>query len=351
MAREDTVMHRVHIEGLSRTIDVEEGETILAAALRAGVNYPAACESGTCSTCKSRLLSGEVRMLPHSPFALTAEEQGQGLVLACVSLPISDCVIANDELAGLPTPAVRTVAGRVIGLTDATHDIKRVLVEPMGNMFEFLAGQYSRLRLGTLPERDYSMANVPGQAPLEFHVRFTSGGTVSTYVHQSLRRGDGLSLQGPFGDAYLRLDAGGPILAVAGGSGLAPIRSIVGSALRAGVREEIRLYFGVRAERDVYLEAHFKDLARRYPNLRLVTALSEPSGRTARRRGFLADILREDLVDLRGWSAYLAGPPVMVETCEAALLSLGLARERCHADPFYDQSHRPSGTSVEGDAP
>jgi len=331
--------HHVRIAALGRTIEVVEGETILAAALRAGVNYPAACESGTCATCKSRLMAGEVRMLQHSPFALSAEERAQGLVLACVSLPLSDCVITHDDLAGLATPAVATMAGRVVGLSDATHDIKRIMVEPVGGTFEFLPGQFARLRFGTLPERDYSMASLPGEAPLEFHIRLIPGGAVSAYVHRTLRLGDIVSVHGPFGTAFLRPEPAGPILAVAGGSGLAPIRSIVGSALRAGITQDIHLYFGVRDERDLYLGDDFRILERRHPNLHFLPVLSQPSGQTIRRRGYLADILREDLRDLRGWIAYLAGPPVMVETCEAALFPLGLSRDCCHADPFYDQSH------------
>ena len=336
---------QVRIAGIGRTIEVDDGETILAAALRAGVNYPAACEQGTCATCKSRLLEGEVHLLQHSPFALSAEERAEGLVLACVSLPLSDCVITHNELVGFATPAVVTVAGRVVGLSDATHDIKRILVEPVGSAFEFLPGQFARLRFGTLPERDYSMASLPSKMPLEFYIRLTPGGAVSSYVHAAVRLGDMLSLHGPFGAAFLRPEPAGPILTVAGGSGLAPIRSIVECALRAGIRDDIHLYFGVRDERDLFLEEHFVALARRHPNLRFVVALSHPVGSSVRRQGFLADLLREDLGDVSGWTAYLAGPPVMVETCEAALFRLGLARDRCHADPFYYQSPGPDRTS------
>lgn len=337
-------MHRVHIAGLSRSVDVAEGETILAAALRLGINYPAACESGTCATCKSRLMAGEVRMLDHSPFALSAAERAQGLVLACVSLPLSDCVIAHDELASLTTPAVVNIAGRVVGISDATHDIKQIMVEPVG-AFEFLPGQFARLRFGTLPERDYSMASLPGETPLEFHIRLTPGGRISAHVHGTLRLGDVLGLHGPFGNAFLRPWPAGPVLAVAGGSGLAPIRSIVGSALRAGIRNEIHLYFGARDERDLYFIDQFTALARQHPNLHFVPALSHAAGRTDRRRGFLADVLRADLRDISGWTAYIAGPPIMVQTCEAALFSIGILREHCHADPFYDQSHGPGSTS------
>lgn len=343
LAWQPAVTHRVRVAGIDRVIDVAEDETILAAALRSGINYPAACESGTCATCKSHLVAGEVRMLQYSPFALSAGEKAQGLVLACVSHPLSDCVIRHDELGALSTPAITSIAGRVVGLSDATHDIKRILVEPVGEGFEFLSGQFARLRFGALPERDYSIASLPGERPLEFHVRLTPGGAVSTHVHGALRAGDMLDIHGPFGTAFLRPEPTRPILAVAGGSGLAPIRSIVDGALRAGIREAIYLYFGVRDERDLYLVDHFTGLARQYPNLRFVPALSHPAAPTPRRRGFLVDVLREDLRDVGGWTAYLAGPPIMVETCEAALFSLGLLREHCHADPFYDHSHGAAG--------
>jgi ferredoxin-NAD(P)+ reductase (naphthalene dioxygenase ferredoxin-specific) len=103
----------------------------------------------------------------------------------------------------------------------------------------------------------------------------------------------------------------------------------------------------VRDERDIYLEERFIALARQYPNFSFVTVLSEPAAPTSRRQGFLSSALRQDFRDLSGWTAYLAGPPVMVETCEAVLFDLGLARDRFHADPFFDKSHRAAYSTGE----
>jgi CDP-4-dehydro-6-deoxyglucose reductase/ferredoxin-NAD(P)+ reductase (naphthalene dioxygenase ferredoxin-specific) len=132
----------------------------------------------------------------------------------------------------------------------------------------------------------------------------------------------------------------GPILAVAGGSGLAPIKSIVETALTSGARQPIRLYIGGRAERDLYLLDHFAALAARHPNLSVTPVLSQADGPTERRTGFLADALSADLADLDGWKAYLAGPPAMVESCVDALAARGMARGDCHADAFYTEADK-----------
>ena len=331
----------VRIAGIERVIQVAEGETILEAALEQGVEYPFACHSGTCASCKSRLLAGEVRLLEHSPFALTEAERAEGWILACCAIPFGDCVVAYDDEIELTSHVLRKLDCRVVGLRDATHDIKLVSLEPCdAPPLEFSAGQFASLGFGDLSPRDYSMANRPDEPRLEFHIRLTPGGASSGYVHCALRLGDLVSLRGPYGTSFLRAEHPGPMLALAGGSGLAPIKSIVETALANSFHNEIRLYFGVRDERDLYLEDHFQALAAAHPNLRFVPVLSEPSAPTRRRTGYLADVVRQDFRDLADWKAYLAGPPIMVDTCLAALAALGLARADCHADAFYTRAEQ-----------
>jgi CDP-4-dehydro-6-deoxyglucose reductase/ferredoxin-NAD(P)+ reductase (naphthalene dioxygenase ferredoxin-specific) len=333
--------YRVKIRQYGETLAVETAQTILDAALSAGLDYPCSCQSGNCGACKSVLVSGEVDLLPYSEFALTDEERAAGLILACRAMPESDCEVAYlepDEVAAHPQ---RKLACRVVELDDATHDIKRVrLAVEQGGPFTFSAGQYARVTFDGLPARDFSMANRPDDPVLEFHIRAVSGGAVSQFVARGLKRGDTVRVEGPFGVAYLREAHTGPVLALAGGSGLAPIRSIVERALQAGMRQPIHLYLGVRDERDVYLEAHFRELAARHPNLRFDVVLSEPSEPTRRRTGFLADAIAADHPTLDGAKVYLAGPPVMVETCVAAAERLGARKENCHADAFYTEADK-----------
>lgn len=336
----------VTIRQWATPIQVETGQTVLDAAVAQGVPYPYGCQSGNCGACKSRLYRGEVEMAPYSSYALTDEERAQGLVLACRAVPWSDAELAwldGDDVVMHP---LRDLVCTVAALEDLTHDIKLVrLAIAEGGPFTFAPGQYAAVSFGGLAARDYSMANVPdrdGSGPglIEFHIRHVAGGASSAHVAKGLKRGDTVRVKGPYGTSFLREQHTGPILAIAGGSGLAPIKSIVESALSLGMRQPIDLYFGVRDERDLYLEEHFATLARRHANLRFNPVLSSPAGATQRRTGFVHEAALADSVSLDGAKAYLAGPPVMVEAASRLLEQRGLARENIHADAFYTEAER-----------
>lgn len=325
-------------------ISVEPGETVLEAALAQGAPYPHGCRSGNCGACKSRLHAGEVELSPHSEYALTEAERAQGLVLACRAVPYSDAELSWLEADDAVVHPLRELVCRVVAVEDMTHDIKRVrLAIESGGPFTFAAGQYAALGFGNLPLRDYSMANVPdpaGAGEIEFHIRHVSGGASSAYVARRLRTGETVRVRGPYGSSFLREQHTGPILAIAGGSGLAPIKSIVETALGLGMRQPIHLYFGVRDERDLYLEDHFRGLAARHANLRFTPVLSEPRAPTGRRTGFVHQAALDEIGDLDGVKAYMAGPPVMVEAATSLLEQRGLRREDIHADAFYTEAER-----------
>jgi CDP-4-dehydro-6-deoxyglucose reductase/ferredoxin-NAD(P)+ reductase (naphthalene dioxygenase ferredoxin-specific) len=323
---------------------VETGETVLEAALAQGVPFPHGCRSGNCGACKSRLHRGEVELSPYSDYALTAEERAQGLVLACRAVPWSDAELAWLEADDLVSHPLRDLTCRVAAIEDLTHDIKLLRLSIVeGGPFTYSAGQYAALAFAGLAPRDYSMANVTdrdGGGAIEFHIRHVAGGASSAHVARGLKPGDTVRVKGPYGSSYLREQHTGPILAIAGGSGLAPIKSIVETALSLGMRQNIRLYFGVRDERDLYLEDHFGQLAARHPNLTFIPVLSSPEQPTRRRMGFVHQAVAQDIAELDGAKAYLAGPPVMVEAATAMLEQRGMRREDIHADAFYTEAER-----------
>jgi ferredoxin-NAD(P)+ reductase (naphthalene dioxygenase ferredoxin-specific) len=331
----------VKIRQSDAPLAVEMGETILVAALAADIDYPHGCQSGNCGACKSRLHAGEVEMSPYSEFALTDAEKDSGLVLACRAVPWNDCEIAwleQDEAVSHP---LRKLDCNVVAREHMTHDITRVRLSiEAGGPFDFTAGQYARVHFPGLPPRDYSMASLPGEDVLEFHIRMVPDGGVSTFVHNDLKLGDNVRVEGPYGISYLRQKHTGPIVALAGGSGLAPVKSIVESALADGAEQPIHMYFGVRAEQDVYLEDHFQTLARKHENFTFEIVLSDPEGATDRRNGYLVDIVADDFEDMDGSKAYLAGPPIMVETCAGKLKEIRVRNEDCHADAFYTEAEK-----------
>lgn len=331
-------------------IIVEAGGTILETALAQGVPYPHGCRSGNCGACKSRLECGEVELSPYSPFALSDAERADGLILACRAVPWSDAAVTWLEADDVVVHPQRRLVCKVVGLEQMTHDIRRVRLDiGSGGPFTFSAGQYATLRFSGLPPRDYSMANRPDEPALEFHIRRMGEGSASAYASETLRLGEEIIVEGPFGSSWLREKHGGPIVAMAGGSGLAPIKSIVDTALAAGMGQPIQLYFGARDERDIYLEDHFRGLAARHANFLFTPVLSQPSGATARRVGLVHEAVAQDLGELDGAKAYLAGPPPMVEAATTLLVKqLGMRREDVHADAFYTEAEKQAMNATVG---
>jgi len=231
--------------------------------------------------------------------------------------------------------------GRVSSLVQATHDVTLLTVAlERRQPFLFAAGQYAALKFDGVPARDFSMANRPGEPVLEFHMRRVAGGAVGTHLAHHLGEGDAVHIEGPFGKAYLRERSAGRIICLAGSTGLAPIKSIVETALDAPRHHSVDVYFGVREERDIYLEDHFSALVQRHDRLRFIPVLSEPRLPTSRRTGLVADALAADFDSLDECDAYIAGPPGLVDAALRVLDRRGVRRERCFADPFYSDAEK-----------
>lgn len=321
---------QITLEGHDRPIPVEAGDTILASLLRAGVPFPFSCQAGNCGTCKCELLSGDILELEHSEHALTAEERAKGIILACRSQVWDDTAVRRIDAEELVLHPSRVMRCRVLALEDLTHDIKGLRLGLVaGGPLTFSAGQYAQLEFAPGLSRHYSMASTPGEPQLVFHVRNMPGGRTSRHVATRLKVGDQVKVSGPLGVSYLREGHRGPVLLVAGGSGLAPIQSILCTLLEHGHPAPVSLYFGVRTERDVYHQGLLQDLAGRHPNFAYRIVLSE-------QEGLVHEAIRlDETQDLR---AYLAGPPAMVEAATAMLSAHGLAPRQIHADAFYDQT-------------
>ncbi|MEE2999761.1 MAG: 2Fe-2S iron-sulfur cluster-binding protein [Pseudomonadota bacterium] len=333
--------YNVEIREREISVNVDMGHTILESAISQGVKFPHGCRSGNCGACKAVLHSGDVEMSPYSKFALTSEEKNRGLILACRSVPWSDCEISILDKSETIVHTTKLLEYKVVELIQATHDIKIIRMEiTEACPFEFSAGQYVSLTFENLPPRDYSMANSPDSNILEFHIRILPEGNVTGYVQEKLKIGDIVKLQGPYGTAYLRENHKGPIIAIAGGSGLAPIKSIIERSLKVTPKRPIELYFGARSERDLYLEKMYTTLAESLETFKFIPVLSEPGGKTKYRTGFLNHAISEDLHDRNGSKAYIAGPPIMVESVLEELNKTGISRQDCHADAFYTEAEK-----------
>lgn len=326
-------VRRVRIESASREIEVPAGQTVLEAALAQGIAYPHGCRSGRCGSCKSRLVSGEVDLLPHTPFSLREDEKERGLILACRAQPKSDVTLRWLAQEPVAHP-IKTYRGAVVGNAMLTHDIIELRIATDAPM-AYAPGQYASLSFPGLPSRDYSMAPSADPSELVFHIRQVPDGRVSSQIARRAKQGQTLSVTGPFGSAYLREDHTRPILAVAGGSGLAPILTIVERAVATEMNQPIHLYHGVRGLRDCYGQEEIADLVRRHRQLTYHSVFSGPPSSAGGRLGFVHEAIAQDIGDMAGWKLYMAGPPVMVEAVGQVCLEKRLRSSDIHADVFY----------------
>jgi CDP-4-dehydro-6-deoxyglucose reductase/ferredoxin-NAD(P)+ reductase (naphthalene dioxygenase ferredoxin-specific) len=325
-------MALIHIADWQQPIEAGR-RRILEAALDAGVPFPHGCGSGECGSCKCQLIEGEVTSDAFSPDALSSEEVAQRLILACRARPAGDVRI-RWLAAGAAKPVVK-VSTRVASMERAAHDVVVLtLALPAGGAFDFQPGQFAKLRFDTIPERSYSMASQPGEGHLTFHIRVLPEGRASTHVNSRLAIGDEVQVHGPFGDAIWQGPTNDPLVLVAGGTGLAPILSILDAALVAGqAAEQIHLYHGVRSESDLYAG----DLLRRRSReqgFRFAPVYSSPAG-TAVRPAHVHEAVAEHFEDLSRAMVYTSGPPMMVDAVKGVALRRGAARERIRADAFF----------------
>ncbi|MBL8452502.1 MAG: 2Fe-2S iron-sulfur cluster binding domain-containing protein, partial [Zoogloea sp.] len=254
--------YELTIEPLGRSIEVEEGQTILDAALRAGIFLPHACGQGYCATCKVTVTDGEVDQGNASNFALMDYERDEGKVLACCAKLESDLVIeaeieTDDDARDIP---VRDYHGVVSRIEDLTPTIKGIWIKlDEGETLDFQAGQYVNLNLpGELGFRAFSLASAPSAGKeIELNIRIVPGGAGTTWIHQTLRVGDRLTLTGPYGRFFVRRSASLPSLFMAGGSGLSSPRSMILDLLEEGSALPITLVYGARNQAELYYHDDF----------------------------------------------------------------------------------------------
>lgn len=321
----------IHVRPLRRTLHVAAGVNLLDALRANDVPVSYSCMAGRCGTCRCKVLAGEV--LESGREAQRPLATDDGYVLACQTFVTEPCTVEIAEPDEVVVHTARTLKATVVAIEDATHDVKRLRLQP-AKPLDFSPGQYAQLQFTPEHSRPYSMAGLAGDGALEFHVRLVPEGRVTGYIAQDLKVGDTVRVSGPLGSAYLRRQHTGPMLCVAGGTGLAPILSIVRGALAAGMHNPMHLYFGVRSGRDIYGQAWLADLQRQHPALTVHTVLA--SGRAPGcRTGLVTEAIAQDWAGLAGFRAYLCGAPPMVEATALLVRQLGVLPAQIYADAFY----------------
>ena len=347
----------VTIQPSGRQFQMARDETVLSAALAAGIGLPYGCKDGACGSCKCKLLSGRVIHGAHQSKALSDADEQAGWMLTCCATPQSDIVLESRQVVGLDDfPQVR-MPTRVISLSRAAQDVIVMLLQlPANQRFGYRAGQYIEFLLADGQRRSYSMANAPacvmrdGVPVLELHLRHMPGGTFTDRAFTQLQPRDILRAEGPFGTFFLREDSQRPVVFLASGTGLAPIKAIIeqlaaqqAQAQQALPQRPCVLYWGCRTRADLYLHDWVLQQAQQLPWLRYVPVLSQAPASDGwnGRQGLVHEAVLQDLPDLSGHEVYACGAPAMVHAARSDFTRLaGLPEEYFYADAFTSAADR-----------
>jgi len=324
-----------------RKFKVKGGSTLLNTLKQENIFIPSACGGrATCAYCKVKAVRGFGEVLPTEEPLLTKEEIAKGIRLSC------QLKVKNDVAISIPEElfSIQEFKAQVEAITDLTYDIKLFNFRlEATEVMDFKPGQYIQFQApeyGDIDEsvyRAYSMCNVPGdKRNVELMVRLVPDGICTTYMFQYLKAGDAVTFTGPFGDFYLR-EGDRRMICMAGGSGMAPIRSI----LKAMDPEQIArrrpiFFFGARSKKDLFMVDEWRAFEKEHPDFRFIPALSHPEdgddweGET----GFIPGLVEKYLDDVAEAEGYLCGSPGMLNACVDVLTKSGIPEERIYYDKF-----------------
>jgi CDP-4-dehydro-6-deoxyglucose reductase len=336
-------MQRVTLQPSGLQFDVEDGETVLAAALRQGTVLPYGCRNGACGSCKGRIVEGTVDYGTYQRKALTDEERQQGKALFCQAKPLGPLVIEARTVGAAKDVPVKTLPCRIHRMERLADDVMVLHLKlPANERLQFLAGQYIEFLLKDGSRRSFSMGNAPHDDEfLQLHVRHVAGGQFTDHVFGKMKERDILRFEGPLGTFFLREESDKAIVFVASGTGFAPIKSILEHAFHKGISRPMTLYWGGRRPKDLYLNELPMRWAAEHANFRYVPVVSDAraedqwSGRT----GFVHRAVMQDFPDLSRHQVYACGVPVMVDSARKDFVQqCGLPELEFYADSFTTQA-------------
>ncbi|CAM5537125.1 MULTISPECIES: NADH:ubiquinone reductase (Na(+)-transporting) subunit F [Alcaligenaceae] len=335
--------YQLTLEPLGATIDVEEGQTVLDAALRQGIYIPHACGHGLCGTCKVQVLEGEVDNGQANTFALMDMEREDGMTLACCATLMSDVSIEADiddepDAEVIPVRDFKGICTRIEQLTPTIKALHFKLDAPI----HYQAGQYVQVHIPGLGEsRAFSIANPPGlqgdASEIELNVRLVPGGAATTWLHEQLSVGVEITIAGPYGRFFVRRSAAKPMVFIAGGSGLSSPRSMILELLASECRDPITLIYGQRSKAELYYDQEFRELAEKHPHFTYIPVISDSEAEDgwAGARGYAHEAAKAHFDGcFAGNKAYLCGPPAMIEACISTLMQGRLFENDIYTEKF-----------------
>ena len=341
--------HSIKLTPSNHSFTVEKDETILAAALRQGINLPYGCRSGNCGTCKSHLVEGNIHYNLDN-LCLIEEEKRNNIILLCQANADSDLVIEAQVIPDNEEVSIKKLPCRVNQKKMLCHDVISLRLKlPTMEKFNYYAGQYIDILLPDGRHRSFSIANAPHNTEeLELHIRVVEGGEFTNSIVNDIEEKSILRIEGPHGQFYLHEESDRDIIFMAGGTGFAPIKGIIEYAIMHNIKRQMYLYWGVRSKQDLYMHELAKLWARDFEHIHYIPVLSNPEDSDSTdsdnedfRSGYVHEAIAKDFPnDLARFDIYASGPPAMVEAGKIVFELNRLPAEQYFSDAFEFQEHK-----------
>lgn len=334
---------QITVQPSGHQFSCETDETVLSAAIRAGVGLPYSCKSGACSSCKGKIVSGNVQHKPYQTRSLTEEEAAAGYSLLCCAVPQGDLVVQAREVAGSSDYPIKKMPSRVTTIEKVAPDVVVLTLQlPASERLNYRAGQYIEIMLRDNKRRSYSMASAPVEGgPVSLHIRHMPGGLFTDQVFGTMKERDILRFEGPMGTFFLREDSDKPVVLLASGTGFAPLKAIVEHMINEQSPRPITLYWGGRRPHDLYMDALCRQWAADLPQFTYVPVVSDalPEDEWRGRTGFVHQAVMADLPDLSAYQVYACGAPIVVESANRDFVQLcQLPADEFYADAFTTEA-------------
>ncbi|MGK5006063.1 CDP-6-deoxy-delta-3,4-glucoseen reductase [Janthinobacterium sp. LB2P70] len=334
---------QITVQPSGHQFSCEADETVLSAAIRAGVGLPYSCKSGACSSCKGKIVSGNVQHKPYQTRSLTEDEAAAGYSLLCCAVPQGDLVVQAREVAGSSDYPIKKMPSRVTTIEKVAPDVVVLTLQlPASERLNYRAGQYIEIMLRDNKRRSYSMASAPVEGgPVSLHIRHMPGGLFTDQVFGTMKERDILRFEGPMGTFFLREDSDKPVVLLASGTGFAPLKAIVEHMINEQSPRPITLYWGARRPHDLYMDALCRQWAADLPQFTYVPVVSDalPEDGWSGRTGFVHQAVIADLPDMSAYQVYACGAPIVVESAHRDFVQLcQLPDDEFYADAFTTEA-------------
>lgn len=321
----------------------EADETVLGAAIRAGIGLPYGCKNGACGSCKGKVVAGTVDHKAHQLRALPEAEQAAGQALFCCAIARTDLTIEAREVVGSTDYPVRKMPSRVASIEKVAPDVVVITLQlPANEALAYRAGQYIEFMLKDGKRRSYSMANAPSlDGPITLHIRYMAGGLFTEHVFNNMKERDILRFEGPLGTFFLQEDSTKPIVMLASGTGFAPIKALMEHLIDERSTRPVSLYWGGRRPLDLYMHALCEQWAATLPHFRYIPVVSHalPEDHWSGRTGFVHAAVMDDLPDLSAYQVYACGAPIVVDSARRDFVArCQLPAQEFYADAFTSEA-------------